>query len=74
MSPKPKVQVLRLMVAPVPVPTAGAGSLIKLCPILEPEIPPPLTLLPITVLSAEAGLEMARVLTRSAVTPPHFFD
>jgi hypothetical protein len=71
---KAKVQVLRLMVAPVPVPTAGAGSLIKLCPPSgTAKVEPPL-LLPITVLSAEAGLEMARVLTRRAVTPPHLFD
>jgi hypothetical protein len=72
-SKNPKVQVLRFMVAPVPVPKAGAGSFIKLCPPLEKEPLALFTMLPIVGLSAVAGLEMARVLTRRAVTP-HFFD
>lgn len=61
------VQVLRLMVAIEP-----DGSLMKLCPILLPEILAVNTLLPIVLFKAETGLEMARVLTRRAVSP-HFF-
>ena len=62
------VQVLRLMVAPEP-----DGSFMKLCPMLRSVPSPPLLkLLPIVLFKAETGLEMARVLTRRAVSPPFF--
>jgi hypothetical protein len=68
-SVKAKVQVSRLIVAPV----TEAGSLIKLCPMLVP-IPelPLLTELPMMVLRAKAEVEKAKVLARRAITPPRF--
>jgi hypothetical protein len=62
---KAKVQVSRLIVAPVPV-----GSFLKLCPVFGAA---PLVTdveLPIVVLRAKAEGEKARVLARRAITPP----
>jgi len=50
------------------------GSLMKLYPALELVKPPLLILLPIVLFKAETGLEMAKVLTRRAVTPPFFLE
>jgi hypothetical protein len=59
--------VLSLIATPIP-----DGSFLKLCPTVLPLVAASKELLPIVEFRAFAGLEMARVPIRIAVTPPFF--